>query len=143
MKKRDFIFAVLGIVLILTAGLCAALPRLKQHTESVECGNYMASIGYAARMWAGDNTNFLPCDFLTMSNELNTPRILICPADHSRQPATSWASFSPTNCTYQILTPGAPYNDTNAFFRCLIHDHLGYADGSVFDGTRRRTKTFW
>jgi hypothetical protein len=32
---------------------------------------------------------------------------------------------------------------SNAFFRCTIHGHLGFADGTMFDGIRRRTKSFY
>jgi hypothetical protein len=143
MKKRDVLFIGLGLLLVCAAALLAAMPNLKKHVDSVNCGNQMASIGVAARIWVDDNTNCLPLDFLSMSNELCAPRILICPSDHSRQPAVDWSTFTQTNSSYEILTPGVAYNDTNAFFRCQVHGHLGYADGSIFDGKRRRIKAFW
>jgi hypothetical protein len=76
-----------------------------------------------------------------MSNELCTPKILICPDDKIRKPAESWATFTTNNCSYEILRPGMPDTDFgNAYFRCTIHGHLGFADGTVFDGKERRTK---
>ena len=143
MKRRDVVFLLLGIILLLVAVILAGIPRLKKHLESVNCGNQMSSIGCAVRIWSEDNTNCLPVDFLSMSNEVSMPKILICPSDDSRHAASDWNSFTGTNCSYQILTPGILYNDTNAFFRCLIHGYLGYADGTVFDGKRRRTKVAW
>jgi len=48
------------------------------------------------------------------------------------------------NCSYEIIRPNLPGDDfTNAYFRCPAHGHLGYADGTVFDGSRRRTKVLW
>jgi hypothetical protein len=138
MKKRDIIFTCLAIVLVSTVLL---LPRFRRNAKSISCGNYISSIGLAARIWADDNHNILPVDLVSMSNELGTTKILICPDDASRFPALTWASFTSSNSSYQLLTPGVPYNDTNAFLRCEIHGHLGYADGTVFDGKRRRTKS--
>ena len=141
MKKRDVIFALLGIFLIGFVLFAVSKPRLKRWSESVSCGNYMSSIGCAARIWAGDNSNHLAVNFLVMSNELCTPKILICPSDIFRTPAESWTTFTTNNCSYEILRPGMPDNDfTNAYFRCTIHGHLGFADGTVFDGKQRRTK---
>ena len=137
MKKRDVLFAIFGIALILGFML---LPSLRRKAQSVSCGNYMSSIGLAARIWAGDNQNTLPSNFIVMSNELATTKVLICPSDNSREAALNWASFTSSNSSYELLTPGVPYNVSNAFIRCQIHGHLGYADGTVFDGKRRRTK---
>jgi len=101
----------------------------------------MSSLGCGARIWAEDNSNRLADNFPIMSNELCTPKILICPSDQIRKPAESWATFSTNTCSYEILRPGMPDTDwTNAYFRCLIHGHLGFADGTVFDGHQRRTK---
>ena len=142
MKKKDVIFTVLGVILFVVVGFFVAKPKIKQCFESVGCGNYMSSICFAATLWAEDNNKHMPSDFLSMSNELCTPRILICPGDHSRQAATNWASFTATNSSYAIIAPMVSENDTNtAYLRCNIHtNHLGYVCGYVFDGWRMRTK---
>lgn len=132
---------VLAAVVVL---MTFASPVVKRKAESVGCGNYMASIGCAARIWAGDHDDHLPSDLLSMSNELATPKVLICPGDHSRKPAASWGSFTPADSSYEIVTPSLRDGDTNGvFLRCKIHGHLGYADATVFDGVRRRTKIPW
>jgi len=73
-----------------------------------------------------------------MSNEVNTPKILCCVP--GRRVAT-WSAFGPESYTYEIVTPGVheTAKDT-VFVRCKIHGHLGYTDGTVFDGVRRRGK---
>jgi hypothetical protein len=105
----------------------------------------MSSICFGATLWAEDNNKRMPADFLSMSNELATPRILICPGDHSRQAALNWTSFTIKNSSYEIIAPGISENATNtAYLRCVIHtNHLGYVCGYVFDGWRTRTKSFW
>ncbi|HTL73555.1 MAG TPA: hypothetical protein VL863_09660 [bacterium] len=141
MKRKDVVFVLLAVVAIGFVVFALSVSRLKRWNESVNCVNLMSSIGCGARIWADDNSNYLADNFLIMSNELCTPKFLICPGDKIRKPAESWASVTTNNCSYEILRPGMPDSDwTNAYFRCTIHGYLGFADGTVFDGTRRRTK---
>ena len=103
----------------------------------------MSSIGYAARVWAED-TGFYPSDFLSLSNEIVTPLVLHCPADTTHSILRRWAEVTPQNISYEILTPGmAKTNANELFFRCKVHGHLGYGDGTVFDGKQRRTKVLF
>ncbi len=140
MSKRRIILIAVTLVTALTA-LALAAPVAKRKAESVSCGNSMVSIGCAARLWANDHDDHLPSDLLSMSNEVTAIKILICPGDHSLQPAASWAAFTPADSSYEIVTPGLRNGDTNGvFLRCKTHKHLGYADGTVVDGVRRRTK---
>ena len=144
MKTNAIIFTPPGMLLIGFVLYELFVPRLKQHVKSVECDNLMSSIGIGARIWAGDNCNHMADNFLCMSNEPCTPKFLICPSDKIGKPADSWASFTNNNCSCEILRPNMPADDfSNAFFRCTIHGHLGFADGTMFDGIRRRTKSFY
>jgi hypothetical protein len=143
MKRRflNLSAAILGgiVVAVLAAG-----PAVKRHVEAMRCGNQMASIGCAARIWAADHNRHFPSDLLSMSNEINLPVILICPSDHTRQAAANWSSLTVENSSYEIVTPELRDGDTNGvFLRCKIHGSLGYADATVFDGSRRRTKVIW
>jgi hypothetical protein len=140
MIKRRFNIIV-ALALLATAAAVLALPLLKRKAQSISCGNYMSSIGCAARFWAEDHDGRLPSNLLSMSNELIMPKMLICPSDRSREPAASWDTFSPAQSSYEIVTQTLQDGDTNGvFLRCKIHGHFGYADATVFDGTRRRTK---
>ena len=144
MSKRTTIVSAAGLALVVAGLVAVAMAALtaERKTESVQCGNYMVSIGCAARFWAEDHDGRLPSNLLSMSNELITPMILVCPGDHSRRPAAGWGVFTPADSSYEIVTPGLKVGDTNSvFLRCKIHGHLGYADATVFDGARRRTKT--
>lgn len=110
-----------------------------RHAEAVTCGNQMIAIGFGLRIWADDNGDgYLPSDMLSMSNEVATPKILLCPSDYSRHAATNWSSFTSSNCSYEIVTKGLRAGDTNAtFLRCPIHGYVLRADGAVFYGDRR------
>src|SRR5260370_40842170 len=144
MRNSRAKFACSVIVLFGCLALAVSCRSAKRRAESVHCGNYMVAIGLAAKTWALDNDAHLPRDFRSMSNELATTRILVCPGDQGRIPAKDWASLNLTNCSYEIVAPGLSVEDTtNVYCRCKYHGHLGYADGTVFDGKRRRTKVSW
>jgi len=108
----------------------------KAKADSTACINNLKQIGLGARIWANDNHDILPRDFLTMSNELNTPKILVCPGDEGRTRANTWDQFGPANVTYQFLAPGLPETvpPTTIMTRCPIHGHVGLIDGSVQGG---------
>jgi hypothetical protein len=68
-----------------------------------------------------------------MPNELSTPRILVCPADSSRTPASDFQHLEANNVTYQIRS-GAGVCEANpkeVIVRCPIHGFVGLCDGSV------------
>lgn len=137
--RATSIFA--GVLALVVGALVGATRWANGKAESVQCGNYMASIGYAARLWASEHDDHLPSDLLSMSNEVTVPKILVCPGDHLRKPAPSWIEFAPEYSSYEIVTPSLKEGDRNGvFLRCKIHGHLGYADATVYDGVRRRTK---
>ena len=110
----------------------ADLKALQEQAFSTACINNLKQLGLAARVWATDNENVLPPDILSMTNEMTTPKILVCPADTRRQAAASWASWSGANCSYEHLAPsGSDTEPQRVLFRCPIHGHVTLSDGSV------------
>ena len=113
-----FEVAVVIATLLIVAALF--LPRLAE-TRRIDCVNNLRQVGIAFRVWAGDNNdeypmgisvtnggamelvatgNVLQC-FLVMSNELSTPRILVCPEDIARVRANYFSDFvSNSNLSY-------------------------------------------
>jgi hypothetical protein len=108
--------------------------------QSIQCVSNMKQIGLGARMWANDHQEVLPPDFVTMQNQLNTPKILVCPSDEGRTRATSWAEFGPANVSYEFLASGVSERESpyTVMTRCPIHDHVGFLDGSVHQGAWKR-----
>ena len=107
------------------------------------CVNNLRQIGLATRIWSLEHNETFPPDFLTMSNELISPKILICPEDKQHVAAADWAHFDPKqHVSYEFLLPNAKEADamSKPAFRCPIHGHVGLGDGSVQPkgGTRRR-----
>jgi hypothetical protein len=110
-----------------------AMEEAKQRAQSIQCINNLKQLGLAVKVWALDNQDMTPAQLLEMTNEMATPKILVCPADTGHQAAADWSSFSAGNCSYEYLSPstrdGAEPNRIT--FRCPIHGHIGLSDGSV------------
>ena len=115
-----------------------ALAQAREKAQSIQCVNNLKQIGLAARIWALDNRDVYPSDFLSMSNELTTPKILVCPADTNRPAATDWASCSSASYSYEYLAPNGSSDDPlRVLTRCPIHGNIGLCDGSVQMGVAK------
>jgi hypothetical protein len=100
--------------------------------------NNLKQIGLAFRIWEGDNGDQYPFNvsqakggvkelcgtdsngfeknpaavFMVMSNELSTPRILVCPNDPQKQAAADFSSLTADNISYQLRS-GPNINDSH------------------------------
>ena len=110
-----------------------ALANAQEKALRLKCAQHLNQLGLCTRVWAQDMDGVLPPNILSMSNEISQPKILICPADKSRQPASGWAAFTPANSSYEYLAPDGPTNvePYRVTFRCLIHGSVTLGDGSV------------
>ncbi len=125
---------VMMLAIVPAGMLLPALAKAKSKAMRISCVNNLRQIGLAARMYSGDNKEVFPPNFLSMSNELNSPKVLICPGDQAHSAAASWQQFDPRkNVSYEYLKPGiAESNALNQIiFRCPIHNNIGLGDGSV------------
>jgi hypothetical protein len=71
--------------------------------------------------------------FLVMSNELSTPKILVCPSDPSKTAVSDWRYLQPANVSYQVHSgtnvDEAHPNEVLAI--CPVHGTRLLSDGSV------------
>ena len=115
------LLVIIAILAILAAMLLPALARAKQKSSRINCINNLKQDGLAFRVWEGDQGNWFPMGistnrggtkeydtgadtfrhFQVMSNELNTPKILACPADN-RTAAASFAKLKNQNVSYFV-----------------------------------------
>jgi hypothetical protein len=149
------IFAVLILVGVLLSGPSESERKLQRIT----CINNLKQIGIAFRLWEGDHGDQFPFNVSTnaggtmelcavgkdgfdshaalhlrvMSNELTVPKILVCPQDRSRKPATDFSSLQATNVSYHFYS-GTNITETNpqtVLAICPIHGNLLFCDGTV------------
>lgn len=123
---------------VMASLLLPALAKAKTRASSIGCVSNMKQVCLAARIYSNDHNEMFPPDFLTMSNELFSPKILVCPQDPARTRPTSpdWALFDTNNISYEFVSPGTKEDvPDRVLIRCPIHGHAGLSDGSVQMGT--------
>jgi len=113
---------VIAVLVIAVALILPALAMAKRKTSKIGCVNDLKQVGIAFRLWEGDNNDKYPMAvsltnggameliatgnvaacFQVMSNELNTPKILLCPEDTHRVLATNWSALNNSNISYFV-----------------------------------------
>lgn len=109
-----------------------ALAESPDKLQRVACVNNLKQLGDSFRIWAANNTDLLPSDILSMSNEVASTKVLICPADTGRQPANDWGSFTAANLSYKCLALSARIAaPQEVVLLCPIHGNVLLMDGRV------------
>ena len=153
-------------VAVASAMVLPAMAKAKERAQSINCVNNMKQQGLAFRMWSMDHGDKFPFNvaadkggtlefcsrgadgydrgsyrhFVAMANELNTPKILVCPADPGTKAAADFQSLLAGNVSYRVRS-GEQVDETNpteVMIYCPIHQHVGYADGSVKQGAGKK-----
>lgn len=117
------LLVVIAIIAILAGMLLPALSRAKSKTQRLACANNLKQVGLAMRLWADNNEGKYPWkvdqsqggtkpngtdnawvnrQFSVVSNELASTKILLCPKDLRRVPATNFAAIALTNVSYAL-----------------------------------------
>lgn len=173
------LIVIIAVVAILAALLLPALAKEKQKAKRIQCVSNLKQCGMAFRIWEGDHDDKYPMNFPSdlggtkdfntgagtyrhfqvMSNELSTPKILICPTD-TRTVAVNFPRLNNQNVSYFVgldaneadpqvfldgdrnitgssvpvkgilkLVPGDPASWTSAMH--VNQGNLGFCDGSV------------
>lgn len=151
-RSRAFTIWDLLIVLV-TAGLMVIiglpwLARTRARSSRVACISNLKQVGLAFRIWAGDNRDVFPMQvstnqggskeyvssgqviphFLAISNELVSPKVLLCSDDKGRGPRVSeFPMLRQKNLSYFV---GVDASETNSMM-WLSGDRLLSTQGTA------------
>ncbi len=136
-----------------------SVNNAKHKAQEINSVNNMKQIGLAIRLWEGDHNDKYPWNvsqtnggvremcgtdadgfeknpvavFMAMSNQLWTPKILVCADDPNKHPATDFANLTTDNISY-LLRTGPDVNENYPAAILAVDPINGYVlltDGSV------------
>jgi prepilin-type processing-associated H-X9-DG protein len=125
LTQPELVIVVVIVFLMFFASIynSSITQHSKERAQRINCVSNLRQINLALRIWEGDNHNNYPMSvsvtnhggmeliaagniagfFQVMSNELVTPKILVCPADMEHyMAATNFAALNNSNISYFI-----------------------------------------
>jgi prepilin-type processing-associated H-X9-DG protein len=144
---------VIAIIAILAALLLPVLQQAQARSRRVQCLSQLKQIGLALHMFAHDHdgkfpwivsTNAggsmwagFPGDLQVLSNELVSPKLVVCPADRGREPAASFSELLAKNISYALI-----YRLFGGY-NCDLSDTTAQDEPLVLDRNLVRTDGRW
>ena len=118
----DLLVMLIAVAIVVMVGY-AYMHRPRRISTGLYCVNHLKQVGLSFRIWAVDNGDKYPAQvstnaggtmelvasgvvfphFAVMSNELATPKIIVCPQDAKRISGTNFATLSDANVSYFVV----------------------------------------
>lgn len=127
---------VVAVLFVVAAMVLPNFERRRPPAYRIKCVNNLKNVGMAFRIFATDHDDRFPMDvsstsggskefvddrnqiwrhFLVLSNELSTPKLVLCPKDAERIEATAFATNRPATGSAQSFVPFASNTNISYF----------------------------
>ena len=123
MTRPELLVVMVGLLVLVFAVVLPSLPTRDRRSRRSVCASNLKQLGLAAKTWSLDNGGRFPWQvstneggtleiaaspavfrhFLAMSNQVEEPKILVCPVDKDRQRSAAFAKgFTNSNLSYFV-----------------------------------------
>jgi hypothetical protein len=119
----DLLAIIAAVAIVAGVFVIPMVAKPQFRSKQINCVNNLKQVGFAFRLWSYDNGDKFPSQvstnlggakefvaaggtfrqFLVMSNELTTPKILLCPSDSTRTYVTNFNALRETNVSYFVV----------------------------------------
>ena len=116
------VLLVVAVLAILAGLLIPALMKASPRRGGINCVSNLKQIGLAFRMWSNDDGDKFPWQvtvetngtmelaespsvfqhFAAISNELSSPKVLVCNSDTTKSKVSTWAEFNNSHLSYFV-----------------------------------------
>jgi len=144
------VIVILWVLIVLVAMVVPLLVHRHRGDPMLTCVNDLKHVGLAFRIWEDDHNGKYPMQvsttnggamelvasgnpvpvFQVMSNELSTPKVVVCPEDRNRNYATNFTSSFNSNTVSYFVNPDAVEANPQAI--------LGGDDNLQINGVRAK-----
>ncbi len=114
--------------------ICWPLPALdlaKQRGTGINCLRNLQQLRLAGSVWSSENGGRCPQQIQVFTKYLNSPAVLVCPANVGHQASTNWDASDWGVIDYEWISEANWSNPDDIACKCRLHNNVVRVSGAV------------